>query len=261
MKTDFKVLYKKHYAKLYTLAFRMTGNREDAEDVLQNSFLNAFKSYEKFQGRSKPYTWLYRIVINASKRYYNKHYKLPVTEYADELDISEKAVYKHINSFGKTENKALIEITRETCLQMFMNCMPPKFRSVYTLRIMLQLNTKDTAAVLGISQGAVKVNLHRAKKTIYSHMKGRCSLIKPGSMCDCRLFAKYIKETKQTNKYIDIELIRNNEQNAVDDFNTEMDEIIKIVKLYNNQIKPKLFESFLSELKELVNRKDISLLD
>ena len=63
-----KNIYRKNYQKLYTLAFRMTGNREDSEDILQTSFLNAYRAFPKFRNNSSVYTWLYRIVMNTAQK-------------------------------------------------------------------------------------------------------------------------------------------------------------------------------------------------
>jgi len=71
----------------------MTGNRNDAEDVLQQSFLNAYKSFDKFGNRSSVYSWLYRIVLNTAKRFYQECRKLPAVEYCDEHGINQNEFY------------------------------------------------------------------------------------------------------------------------------------------------------------------------
>ena len=76
--------FRHNYRKLFTLAFRLSGNCDDAEDILQNSFLNALRGLDGFRGGSSLYTWLYRIVINTSKSYGRKDLRLPVVIIAEE---------------------------------------------------------------------------------------------------------------------------------------------------------------------------------
>lgn len=249
--TEFPLIYKQHYQKLYTLAFRMTGNREDAEDVLQLAFLNAYNAFEKFRNHSSVYTWLYRIVLNTSRRFYKECRTLPATEYADTHGISEQDVYKHINSFGMVEDEVMASLTRETCLQMFMNCMPSKYRVAYTLRVMLKFSTAETAEIMEISESAVKVNLHRARKIAQSHINGRCSLIQPEAMCNCRGYAAYIVENGREELLCDMEVVRNKEKTAVKKYTAEMNEIMQIDRFYNNQIKAPDYDEFIVRVKEL----------
>ena len=261
MNTEFETVYNTHYEKLYTLAFRMTGNREDAEDVLQTAFLNAYNAFEKFRHDSDVGTWLYRIVVNASKKYAQKARRLPAEVYADDHHISQPEVYNFINQFGQTENQALVNLTRENCLQMFMNCMPPKYRAVYTLRSILHFSVKETAEILEISESAVKVNLNRARTIIKSHFDGRCSLIKPDSMCDCRTYAGYLVESQKTDVLLDIETMRNKERIATDEFRREMRDLLHIETLYNNCVKPVDYSAFLKKIKALKAEKQYKLLN
>lgn len=264
MNRIFEALYKEHYQKLYTLAFRMTGNKEDAEDILQTSFYNAYKAFDTFRHESSAYTWLYRIVLNASKNFYKENRKLPVEIYSEEHNISQEEIYNHINQFGQVENQALANLTRETCLQMFMNCMPSKYRAVYTLRVVFYFSVKETAEILEISENTVKVNFHRAKSIINDHMDGRCSLIKSGSMCDCRFYAKYLVEKKKTDQLINIETVRNKERIAANTFKEELCEVLEfdeIDDLYNNQIKAPDYKGFLATVKNIRKNKNLKILE
>ncbi len=260
MDTVFEEIYKNNYGRLYTLAFRMTGSREDSEDILQTSFLNAYKSFSDFRNSSSVYTWLYRIVVNTAKKYSMKQSRLPVDEYAENTNVTKQEIFDHINSFGRVEDNVIVSMTRETCLQMFMNCMPPLYRTVYTLRVMLDLSVKETAKILDISESAVKVNLHRARKAAQEHIRGRCSLIHPGAMCDCRSFAGYLTAAEKLGKLCSIETVREKEKAAVIRYNSEINELHKIDLLYKNRIKPPDYEKFIKEVRKLLNDKDYAIL-
>ena len=261
MDTVFENIYRKNYQKLYTLAFRMTGNREDSEDILQTSFLNAYRAFPKFRNNSSVYTWLYRIVMNTAKKYYKEERKLPADIYAEENNLEMKDVYNYINSFGRVEDEVLTNLTRETCLQMFMNCMPSRYRSVYTLRSMLGFSVRETAEILEISESAVKINLHRAKKAARDHIEGRCSLISPCAACNCRSFAGYIEKTGKKDKLCDIEVVRNRETKAVEKFKSEMQVIARIDRLYKTRIKPPDYADFIDKIRELVKDENFTLLN
>lgn len=261
MNSVFENIYKTHYAKLYTLAFRMTGSVQDAEDVLQTSFLNAYKAFPRFREKSSVYTWLYRIVLNTSRNHFRKWEKLRVDRYAEEKGIPLEEAYAGVNSFGQVEEEAFTNQIRETCLQMFMNCMPAKYRTVYTLRVMLHLSVKETAEVLEISADAVKTNLYRARKIAKSHLEGRCSLVKPGAMCNCRSFAAFVKAKKREKILMDIKLIQKEERAAVENYTEEMKAILEVDHLYDALIAPTDYTEFLKRIKKLVKSKQLTLLD
>ena len=260
MKASFDTVYQEHYDKLYTLALRMTGRPEDAEDVLQTSFLNAYKVYERFRNESSTYTWLYRIVLNASKKYNKELRRLPIKKYSEEHQIPLAEVYAYINSFGRTEDTVVANRFRETCLQMFMSCMPSKYRAVYTLRVVLDFSIHETAEIFDIKGNTVKVNLNRARKIIKSHMDGRCSLIKPGSMCDCRSYAKFFRETKCTPLLLNIEAVSQKERRAIEEFTHELREILNFDELYQTRIKGLDYAAFQERVKQLRKEKQLKVL-
>lgn len=262
-KTDaqtFENLYKIHYSRLYTLAFRMTGTPENAEDVLQTSFLKAYRSFSGFRHRSSPYTWLYKIVLNTAKAQLVEWKKMPMDTYAENQNISLEEAYGHIRQFGEAEDNFITERVRETCLQMFMNCMPGKYRSVYTLRVMLHLSTKETADILEISEDAVKTSLHRARKLARDHLNGKCSLIKPGSLCECRVFAAYLSRRKRTHRLLNIDVIKRHEAEAVETFSKDMAELLAVDRLYATELVGSDFDAFKKRLKALQKKETFTLL-
>ena len=132
-----------------------------------------------------------------------------------------------------------MNLTKENCLQMFMNCIPSKYRVVYTLRIVLHLSVKETSEILEISESLVKVNLHTARKLIGAHFDGRCSLMGKGKICDCRSYAANIKENGKPGRFVDFNVIYEKEQKAVAEFYDELKEILDIDDLYSGQIEGK----------------------
>lgn len=258
---SFEVVVENNFTKLYTLTYRLTGNKEDAEDVLQLAFLNAYKSYDKFRNESSVYTWLYSIVVREARRYMKTLKKMPVDEYADENNISSNDVYNYINSFGSSEDEALAQAAKETCLQLFMNCMPPKYRIVFTLRVILDLSVKDTAEILNMNQSTVKVNLHRARNLIKSFMEGKCSLLNPNYPCICNNWVKYAMDTNRDIIEKDLQVIRQKEKSLSKRYKNEVDELYKVLELYNYFIEPESFEPFKKHIKNIINEDRFKLLE
>ena len=213
MENELLKLYEEEYEKLYSVAFRMTGNHHDAEDVLQNAFLKALKHLQQFKGEAKLSTWLYRILVNEGNDNHIKIKKLPVVAITQELGMSEADFFSKLESPNEPmESNLVIDEMREKCLTAFMRCLPKKQRAVFVLRTFLDLTLSEIAEVVETTENNAKVILYRARKNIQELHYERCSLIDPSKPCKCYLWVNFMKErnlpmpTGYTN-YQDPELI------------------------------------------------------
>jgi len=159
----FTRLVNQYERKIFRLAKHITQNDEDAEDVLQESFLKAYGHLEDFHGQSKFYTWLVRIAVNESlmklrKRKSDRSVPLdePVETGEDSM-VREIAVWEE-NPEQKYSREELGEI-----LEQAVESLRPAFRTVFVLRDIEELSTEETAETLGISVPAVKSRLLRAR--------------------------------------------------------------------------------------------------
>ncbi|MBF4692354.1 RNA polymerase sigma factor [Fusibacter ferrireducens] len=257
----FETVYEQNYTKLYNLAYRMTGNLQDAEDVLQTAFLNAYKAYDQFREESHVATWLYQIVLNESKHYFKKINKMPVDQYAESNDLTIREVYGYINSFGTVEDEVMYTATKEACLQLFMSCLSSKLRAVFTLRVVLDFSTEEVAEILQIKPSTVKVYLHRARTFITDNVKGKCSLINPDNPCKCSSWIKYALETGLKIENSDIKIIQKKEALIKAAFKEEVSALYKVMLLYNTEVVPKPYESFKAHVKVLMASKKYKLLN
>lgn len=182
------------YSKLYSCAFRMTGNHQDAEDVLQNTFIKAYQSIDKFKGQAKMSTWIYRIAINESYRFLEYSRKLPLARITEDLGMSETEFFDSINYTPNMEDNLIIEEMREKCLQGFLRCIPKNQRVCFLLKCFLDLKNQEIAAILDLSVENVKVTLYRGRKRLQEMFDKRCSLIDPKKPCKCHLWIKYMKD-------------------------------------------------------------------
>ena len=147
------------YLGVFTLAYRMVGDREDARDVVQEAYIRAHKGLANFRGDAHFTTWLYRITTNCatsfrSKRSRHRHEQLDTDPgVVDERPGSDPQ--QGADSSGLRDE--LIAVLGE---------LPPKLRAVVVLRDVYDLPHSEIAAELGISESAAKVRLHRARKQL-----------------------------------------------------------------------------------------------
>jgi RNA polymerase sigma-70 factor, ECF subfamily len=155
----FDELVRVTYADTYTLALRLTGNEEDARDVVQESYLRAFRGLSRFRGDAQFSTWMYRITANCANTQLGKRNKHRHDELSDTDPIADDR--PSIDPQGQLEAGALRER-----LQVALEGLPPKLRQVVVLRDIYDLPHEAIAAELGISETAAKVRLHRARKKL-----------------------------------------------------------------------------------------------
>ncbi|WP_303871154.1 RNA polymerase sigma factor [Acetobacterium wieringae] len=182
------------YHKLYSCAFRMIGNHQDTEDVLQNSFLLAYKNLSTFRSEAKLFTWLYRIVINECYKHFNYINKLPLVKITEDLGVTEQEFFDSIEYTDNFDDDLVIDELREKCLQAFLKCLPKNQRVCFLLKTCTGLKYKEIAEILNMSVENVKVTLFRGRKQLQELFEMRCSLIDPEKPCKCQLWIKFMKD-------------------------------------------------------------------
>jgi RNA polymerase sigma-70 factor, ECF subfamily len=159
----FEELVNRYEKKIYRLGINITGNAEDAEDVLQEAFLKAFEHLPEFREDSRFYTWIVRIAVNEAlmklrKRRTRREVAIEASEDEDgEVLVREFADWKP----NPEQEYARVELER--ILQGAARALPPGFRTVFYLRDVEGLSTEETAELLNLSVGAVKARLFRAR--------------------------------------------------------------------------------------------------
>jgi RNA polymerase sigma-70 factor (ECF subfamily) len=149
------------YRPVYTLAYRLVGDRQDAEDVCQEAYLRVFRGLGAFRGDARFETWLYRIVTNAALSFLRRKGRfgdlrsepVEVAEPSPDLPLADRTV----------DRDAL-----ESALQE----LPIGMRAVVVLKDVYGLSHQEIADELGASVGAVKVRLHRARKRLKDRLVG-----------------------------------------------------------------------------------------
>lgn len=151
-----------HADGIYRVALRMMRNETDAEDVVQETLLSAFRAIRSFDGRSSLKTWLYRIAYNAAlmrlRRYTPQ--TVPVDEPPDDDGDMPR---RELHDWCCLPEQEFETAAARAELERAIGELSPRLRDVFVLREMEELSTEETAATLGVSVAVVKTRLHRAR--------------------------------------------------------------------------------------------------
>ena len=164
----FEMLVRRYSGRLLATARRFVGTDEEARDVLQEAFLAAFRAIDSFAGAAQLSTWLHRIVVNAALMRLRSRRRRR-EESIDELmpRFDEEGRWAEPASRWDTATDTLLE-RRETraIVRSAIDRLPPSYRSVLLLRDIEELDTDETARLLGVTPNAVKTRLHRARQAL-----------------------------------------------------------------------------------------------
>lgn len=155
----FDALVRATYAETYTLAYRLTGNEEDARDVVQDTYLRAFRGLKRFRGDAQFSTWLYRITANCAATHTGRRARHRHDELREDAPLADTDHLRDPELRGQQRE------LRER-LQVALQQLPPKLRAVVVLRDIYDLPHEAIARELGISESAAKVRLHRARRRL-----------------------------------------------------------------------------------------------
>ena len=164
----FGELVVRYESKVYSLALKMLRNPEDAEDVLQDTFLRAYRGIKSFQGASTFSTWIYRITANSALMRLRKK-QLPTVS-IEEQEEKEAPVNVVDWTPGPVEQVLNDELHR--VMDEAIEGLPPEFRQVFILRDVEELSNAEVAEILDLSVAAVKSRLHRARLKVRNRLAG-----------------------------------------------------------------------------------------
>lgn len=159
----FTELVNQYERKIFRLAKHITQSQEDAEDVLQETFLKAYGHLPEFQRQSKFYTWLVRIAVNESLMKLRKRRTARTVSLDEGIDTGEETVAREIAVWEDNPEERYSREELRRILDEAIDALPPIFRTVFVLRDIDELSTEETAGVLNISIPAVKSRLLRAR--------------------------------------------------------------------------------------------------
>lgn len=172
-RTEFARLVEAYSAQIYRLALKILGDTQDAEDVLQNTFLKALQNLPTFEGRSSLSTWLYRIAVNEALMLIRKR-RPEVQVSAGDSDSDEEENYLPVQFVDWTTipEEAMLSSEAVTYLDQAIQRLPPKLRLVFLLRDVEGLSIRETSETLGLTETAVKTRLLRARLFLREQLSG-----------------------------------------------------------------------------------------
>jgi RNA polymerase sigma factor (sigma-70 family) len=162
-KSAYAPLINRHKSYAFTVAFRILNNREDAEEVANDAFMQAFGALKTYNKEAKFTTWFYRIVFNAALMQKRRHRIL-----GDE--ISETTDYQAVTSYFDS-SKELQNVERKQFIQKAMQLLSPDDVTVITLFYLKENSLEEISEITGISAETAKVKLYRARKRMAETMQ------------------------------------------------------------------------------------------
>ncbi|HLQ67336.1 MAG TPA: sigma-70 family RNA polymerase sigma factor [Candidatus Limnocylindrales bacterium] len=170
----FGELVTRYESKVYSLAMKMLRNPEDAEDVLQETFLRAYRGLKSFKGNSTFSTWIYRITANSALMRLRKK-QLPQVSIEDS---DERETPIAIADWAPGPAEQLLNQEMQRVMDEAIESLPHEFRQVFILRDVEEMSNSDVAEILDLSVAAVKSRLHRARLKVRNRLAQYFSEIK-----------------------------------------------------------------------------------
>src|SRR5512140_3315805 len=166
----FEELVSRYEDKLYRLAMRFVRNETDAQEILQDAFLSAWRNLPTFEGRAQFGSWMYRVTVNAALmllRSRNRHPEVTVDD-VEPTALNDAVAESGLTMRGSTDwsvraDEQLQSAEMRKHIQESVDALPDGLRTVFLLRDVEEMSTEDTAEMLGLSVPAVKTRLHRAR--------------------------------------------------------------------------------------------------
>lgn len=161
----FEQLYRRHSGRLYNVAYRMTGSAADAEDLLQDVFLQVYRRIESYRGEAALGTWLYRLAVNACLDHLRSHQgrQSKATDFIDDIEGLEP-----VASPSWQPDRALDRVDLESAISR----LPPSYRSAFVLHDVEGHQHHEVAEMLGIAEGTSKSLLHKARRRLRAFLRG-----------------------------------------------------------------------------------------
>lgn len=157
----FEQLMRKHEGRMYSVALRMFGNREDAQDCVQDAMLHIYRALDRFKGQSSFSTWVYRITMNTCLDELRRRKARASTS----LDALLENGWAPTNEKDNPEQSA-IEAERRRALSKAIQSLPEDMRSVIILREMQGLSYEEISDVLSVNMGTIKSRISRAREKL-----------------------------------------------------------------------------------------------
>ncbi len=167
---SFEEILSRYSTKVFNLAFRLTKNHEDAEEVLQDVFTTVFKKVNKFEGKAAFSSWVYRVTVNSSFMKLRKR-RRSRTVFIEDMPPADRETWiaedtEQVSALDETFKSEV-----RTLLEKHIRTLPDDYRGVFVLRDIDGFTNREVGKLLNLSTPAVKSRLHRARSLLKRRIK------------------------------------------------------------------------------------------
>ena len=166
---DFQRVVEDNYQRVYNVIFRMIEDRDEAEDLTQDTFVNAYRAFGTFRHESQIYTWLYRIAVNLTKNRLDRRKRRRQSEGPSldaPVELDEDELSRQVEDWRLAPGRVAENTELEVVLARQVTQLRPEYKEVVILRDYEDLSYEEIAQVLGCSIQAVKSRLFRARSVL-----------------------------------------------------------------------------------------------
>ncbi|MFH1560419.1 MAG: RNA polymerase sigma factor [Chloroflexota bacterium] len=167
---DFQSIVEQHTDFVYNVVYRMMNNAQDAEDITQETFLSAYRSWASFRGGSSVSTWLYRIAVNACLMRLRKEKRARASTATGYNDVNVIDSTVDPSPSGNPEGIAINSELREEMGKAIAS-LPPDLRAAVILRDIQELSNAEASEVLGVTISSFKTRVHRGRVLLRKQLK------------------------------------------------------------------------------------------
>ena len=164
----YETLVREYGGRMLAVARRVLRHEDDARDAVQEAFLQAFRSIDRFRGDSNLATWLHRIVTNAALmklRSTSRHPEVTIEDLLPQFDETGHHT-QPLRDWSVFPSSELLREESRAQVRACIDQLPAPYREILILRDIEEMDTDETAKVLGISKASVKTRLHRARQAL-----------------------------------------------------------------------------------------------
>lgn len=173
-KLTFEQVHRKYETKIFNLILRMVGDREDAEELTVETFLNAYRAWGRFRGDARVSTWLHQIAVNNCKNRFKQRDRQREREpisLDDSIETDSGELSREVADWRTAPERVLMDQEMTSQIQKAVEALPPEYRTVLVLSLMEDMSYEQIAQITNLSVPAVKTRLHRARNRMKQRLE------------------------------------------------------------------------------------------
>ncbi len=171
---SFEQIHRKYETKIFNLILRLVNNREDAEDLTVETFVNAYRAWDRFRGDARVSTWLHQIAVNNCKNRFKQNDRRREFEpisLDDSIETDSGEMGREVADYRDIPERVLLENEFSAQIKKAIDALAPEYRMVLVLCEMEDMSYEEIARTLDLSVPAVKTRLHRARQKVKQRLE------------------------------------------------------------------------------------------